>query len=152
MGRHELDPLIHVHRSEERMIERNLAQGEAVASSERRAKRRMVAFERRPSARHIYSACRPRRLWRLPLIHAVAHALFHRIRQRSARMRLGGQPRSSGVERIDDATAKDAFDEGQMFENFGGRPAIRRRPLPLHVRRNRVDGSAKRAARLVQPG
>ncbi len=65
VGGHQLDPLIHVHRPEEGVIERHLAQGQPVASSQRRAERRMVALERCPSARHIHRAGRLRWLGRL---------------------------------------------------------------------------------------
>src|SRR5687767_8572786 len=71
MGGHQLDPLIHVHRPEERVIKRHLAQGQSIASGERMAKCRVVALERRPPARDIHGAGRLRRFGRLPLVHAI---------------------------------------------------------------------------------
>lgn len=89
MSRHELDPLIHVHRPEEGVIEGHLAQGQPVASSQRRAKRRMVALERCPSARHIHRAGRLRCLRRLSFVYAIAHPLLDSVRERRTRLRLG---------------------------------------------------------------
>ena len=125
VGGHQLDPLIHGHRPEERVIERHLAQGQPVASGQRPREGSNGCSRAPPIRCHIQRARRLRWFRRLSSVHAIAHPLLDGVRQRRTRLRLGRQPRAGGIEGVDDAAAEDAFHESQMLEDLCRRPAVR---------------------------
>jgi hypothetical protein len=121
MSRHELDPLIHVHRPEERMIERDLAQGET---------RRIRSARRECVEWLLSSVAHPLATSTVPVGRAGSGAcrLFTRSPMRCstasgsgcARMRLGDSPARAASSALTMRPPKMRSDEGQMFEDFRG--------------------------------
>jgi len=149
--RRELNPLIDRQRAEEPVIACDTAEREPVGFSHHSTHVVSRPIQLLPRGLRVEISRRLHRLTRRAAVRAVPNRAVDGLWERLTRVLLWSEPRGSSLPNgFGHPLGEEAIDLDQMFQHFGHRPAIRRRPRTAKRVWHGRDGRFEDRARLVE--